>query len=197
MTVASAVAQLNSQELEAIGISLKRSVAEQDGQIHYAVCNTLLDEISKLANQFQKHEIDHFESLFVLAKIDRIVKSKTGRIPRSTAVELEGDLQKPLGRHFYPRLYDQGWLQASVDGELSLGVRTLLELRPYLESEYEQDLKKCSLCSNWVFNGRPCPNEQCNVKLHHYCLSRWTQIRQSYSCPSCCATFCSDAQSSS
>jgi hypothetical protein len=66
-----------------------------------------------------------------------------------------------------------------------LGVRTLLELNPYIEATYEEASSACTICMEKVFLGDACPQPRCPVKLHRHCYDTYRQNRPVPLCPAC------------
>ena len=76
-------------------------------------------------------------------------------------------------------LVDEGWLAKSRAGFYSVAPRGLLELRGYLEDTYNdvdaedgewRRVKTCAACRDLVTVGLRCANQDCNVRLHGFCV---------------------------
>ena len=71
------------------------------------------------------------------------------------------------------RFTKEHWLAMPEAGYVAIGPRCLLELRQFIEGEYEEYISECQICSDIVFNGETCVNAQCSAKLHHHCAKQW------------------------
>nr|CAD7459976.1 unnamed protein product [Timema tahoe] len=70
------------------------------------------------------------------------------------------------------------------NGSISLGVRTLAEMEPYLTSVYKDYIKKCTLCHNIVIMGSRC--QGCDTLFHYYCMNKYfNQNGSQRKCPTC------------
>jgi len=101
------------------------------------------------------------------------------------------------------------FLYSQKEGEVSLTVRTLLEMEPYLK-KIDEELMDCKICGCLVvkverlyhliylfqllkilccLQGIVCPNESCASKVHRFCLSRLSRATSTASsqikCPKC------------
>lgn len=78
---------------------------------------------------------------------------------------------------------------------VGLGVRSILELTPYIEAVYEEGggegereggtLVSCMICLEKVFLGEGCPQPRCAAKLHRHCFETYRQGRPAPPCPHC------------
>lgn len=82
------------------------------------------------------------------------------------------------------KLISQKWIGEN-EGIFSLSPRTVLELEPYLKSQFQDVLNYCSICKNLVLRGRRCSS--CNGKIHNYCASKYFRgiPDRDRKCPSC------------
>lgn len=83
------------------------------------------------------------------------------------------------------KLINDKWL-GEEEGMLFLEPRAIMELEPYFQNEYEDYLRKCSLCNSYVFHGKDCNN--CDLKIHKHCFDRY-YTGQEMTCPSCSNSF--------
>jgi hypothetical protein len=59
-------------------------------------------------------------------------------------------------------------------GRLSLGLRSVLELAPYIHAQYgERSVPECICCREFVVRGPACPTANCEARLHRRCALDW------------------------
>lgn len=104
----------------------------------------------------------------------------SGEAPLSLVIKTclsDGDTKKKMREDdataLLERLCREKWLSAPQDDILSIGPRSLLELRQYIEGEYEEHIAECTMCSDVVFKGETCVNAACPTKMHHHCARTW------------------------
>jgi hypothetical protein len=79
-----------------------------------------------------------------------------------------------------------GWLTTlNQNKDIGLGLRGLLELRPWLISTFPDAIAECGACQQLLsrvlklsillisIQGIPCTKEDCPVKMHPHCSSKW------------------------
>ncbi|GAU41786.1 hypothetical protein TSUD_137150 [Trifolium subterraneum] len=75
------------------------------------------------------------------------------------------------------------WLDMTADGHVRLGVKSFLDLRSWFHSN---DVPSCQVCNEAGIKAELCKNENCTVRIHHYCLKQlFSQIKAAKVCPSC------------
>lgn len=80
---------------------------------------------------------------------------------------------------------NDGWLHEK-DGKISVGIRTIVELKPYLLSHFELEGSECFVCHQIVTKGEKCVNTECKAKLHFSCSNRRFQVSNiTPRCPLC------------
>lgn len=101
---------------------------------------------------------------------------------------LEDDQTKSLAatdaKDLLQAFIEDNWLSSPEDGYVAIGPRCLLELRQFIEGEYEDCIVECTLCADIVFKGETCVNAQCPAKLHHHCARTWFHGK-ARKCPAC------------
>jgi len=77
---------------------------------------------------------------------------------------------------------------------LTLGLRTLIELKTYLRDGFPDQVFNCALCSEIVALGETCANEECNAgthdnpaptRLHIRCSRQYYQNAPNKLCKTC------------
>ncbi|ROV94383.1 hypothetical protein VPNG_09376 [Cytospora leucostoma] len=95
-----------------------------------------------------------------------------------------------------PSLVDEGWLEESDEGFYSLTPRSLMELKTWLVTAYNepdvgpdvwQRIKFCEACRDIVTVGQRCPDRDCNVRIHDICSEAYWRTRRGgeRACPKC------------
>lgn len=82
-------------------------------------------------------------------------------------------------------LVNDGWLHEN-EGKISTGIRTIIELKSYLKSNFELEGDECFVCNQIVTKGEKCVNVECKARLHFSCSNRRFQISNiTPRCPVC------------
>ncbi|KUI55157.1 hypothetical protein VP1G_02494 [Cytospora mali] len=95
-----------------------------------------------------------------------------------------------------PSLVDEGWFEESDEGFYSLSPRSLLELKTWLVSTYNdldadeashQRIKFCKACKDIVTVGQRCPDRDCPIRIHDICSEAYWRTRRGgeRTCPKC------------
>lgn len=148
----------------------------------FAVVNTAVDEAIKFGTEFKPKELLYFRAL-----IDKLVRDMTCTVVDALNIaDLVDSFTKADAESTLARLQSERWLHRSVAGSYSLGVRTALELVPYIENQYGADsLATCTICHAAVLRGAQCPTPNCSVRLHLHCALEWFASRESSVCITC------------
>jgi len=162
-----------------------RKIRFEDGLIYYGIVNTRDDEHAKLATTFSPTEIDLFKKI-----LEEVINSNHKEAHRTDCVNLGRQLKPAItpqkAESAIETMASQFWL--SIDnGIVSLGVRTILELRSYLEATFEGQLTECVLCHELVVKGTKCGQRACQTFMHNYCKDRWFSRKKAGEprCPTC------------
>jgi len=197
-----------NKSIEFLGLNIKRGITEDEGEPYWCLINTVNDEISRtiltggilLASTLSKTEGDFFKKVVDLIIVpERKGQKSKGELHHVDALNIAG---KSIGLSItqatatIKKLTSQGWL-IEKGSKLSIGLRTLIELRPYLEETYatqnDEDesnigipiLVDCVLCHELVGKGPWCPNEKCSTRLHGFCATKWFHGKSVKKCPTC------------
>lgn len=148
----------------------------------FAVVNTTIDEAIKFGTEFKPKELLYFRAL-----IDKLVRDMSCTLVDALNIaDLVDSFTKSDAESTLARLQSERWLHRSRAGAYSLGVRTVLELVPYIENQYGADsLTTCTICHAAVLRGAQCPTPNCSVRLHLHCALEWFSGRESSVCITC------------
>ncbi|PLW25827.1 hypothetical protein PCANC_23238 [Puccinia coronata f. sp. avenae] len=155
-----------------------------------ALVNTRSDETAKLGTEFGSNEISLYKKI-----VDRIILSTNYRYClthhdclRLTST-LEANIKKSEAEKLLTVLVEKGWLSKSSTGYYSLSIRSKLELKSYIDENYNEEDRPptCAACREIVMRGFKCPNSECPKAMHVTCIIN--QTRQAHICPSCKSPF--------
>jgi len=171
-------------------LEVKRVVSEEDSKTYWGLVNTKGDNGDKIATSFNSSEIALFKKI-----VEAIVVPETeddeppGSISQIDAVNLAkgNGISLQAAEKAIKRMVKEQWLSLSEDrnSKLSLGIRTFLELKSWLENSFQNSLRECVVCSEPVLKGDACPNTRCKTRMHKHCSRRWFQPGKETKCPSC------------
>eukprot|EP01119_Soliformovum_irregulare_P002324 TRINITY_DN12606_c0_g1_i1.p1 TRINITY_DN12606_c0_g1~~TRINITY_DN12606_c0_g1_i1.p1 ORF type:complete len:258 (+),score=36.86 TRINITY_DN12606_c0_g1_i1:36-776(+) len=188
-------------------LEIRRAVSEYDQTAYWALVNARSDEQSILATSFTSAEIEYFKKV-----ITEIIEEQ-GRISETKAVNqaLPKKGEKPPltledAQNAIHKFISEEWLMVLPSEEeeeeeeerstrrnkkrknthryLGIGIRTTMELKPWIDSEFQDSLKECNMCSESTLMGVSCPNVDCNTWLHKHCYNR-LNANGSAKCPKC------------
>ncbi|POW14181.1 hypothetical protein PSTT_03194 [Puccinia striiformis] len=120
---------------------------------HMALVNTRSDESAKLGTEFTSNEISLYKKI-----VDRIILSANYRycIPNHDCLRLASTLQTNIKKSDAEKLLKvlvkKGWLLQSTTGHYSLSIRSKLELKLYIEENYNEEDRppQCAACREIV-----------------------------------------------
>ncbi|KAL5076307.1 hypothetical protein RYX36_015291 [Vicia faba] len=200
-----------NKALTCANFELRACIDQYDGQVYYGVVNTVSDEQSKLGTKYSVPQIAFYKAI-----IEAIVQDGTsnGFINTIGALNLNLDSQATIGtgsesqggqqqsqgsqpqvpyafksfnmsqkEKTLHELVRDSWLSLTTDGDVRLGVKSFLDLRSWFRSN---EVPSCQVCNEAGIKAELCKNENCNVRIHHYCLKQlFSQIKAAQVCPSC------------
>ncbi|KAL0477603.1 non-structural maintenance of chromosomes element 1 [Acrasis kona] len=116
-------------------LAIKAMVHPRSKDIYFAIINEQDDEISKLATQYNAHEVQLFKQI-----LNAIVENENSSITTTDAVNLRDNKSMNIEEteKVLNSFAKDGWIEKKKD-EVWFGIRTLLELRMYLLNEFEVD----------------------------------------------------------
>lgn len=190
-----------NKELAYVQFELRGCRNQYDGRVFYGVVNNVADDQSKLGTKYSVPQI-----AFYKAVAEAIIQDVTnqGFITNIEAlnIRLENQVQTGQGsqdgqsrvpsafksfsisqkeRTLNDLIQDQ-WLCYTSNGKIGLGVRSFLDLRRWF---HNNDIPSCDVCNEAGVKAYTCPNEGCTVRMHEYCLKRFSQRKLARVCPRC------------
>ncbi|KAH9603859.1 hypothetical protein KSS87_005979 [Heliosperma pusillum] len=192
-----------NQELAFAQIELRACRNQYDGKIYYGVVNNVADDHSKLGTKYSVPQIAFYKGI-----IEAIVQDAAGLgfITNIGALHVKLDNQVPSSSQPQPgsqsqdipaairnfslsqkektleELVRDGWL-SNIDGFIGFGVRSFLDLRSWFRNN---EIPACEVCNEAGVKAESCPNENCTVRIHKYCLiKKFSQKKAQKVCPGC------------
>ncbi|KAJ3366981.1 Non-structural maintenance of chromosomes element 1 [Allomyces javanicus] len=148
---------------------------------YYILYNSQADEPSQLATTLKPIEIQVFSTMIgVIAQAPGGQASSMdllNEVPANKGITKRGFEDQVMSK-----LVDDGWLEKTTPGVYTLGLRTLTELRRYLDAQYA-DLPKCGRCANLVLMPVACPTG--DAQFHRRCLETIAARGRDPACPTC------------
>jgi len=178
---------LINEQLKPLSMEIRHGKSEDNGIKYFGLVNTFEDEHSKMATDFSANEISLFKKV-----LESILMSNDGHVSSMLSINLGSGLPIKINPTTAEALLanwvNEKWL-TEVDGNISLGPRTIIELGVYLKKIYTDDIPDCKLCMDIVVKGQTCEN--CGVRLHLYCSSIYFKGRpqNTRKCPGCQANW--------
>lgn len=167
-------------------IKIEKGADESDGTEYLALISLVENQISKCGTI---HNPIHLKFLNKL--LATIVASESGLITMIEAINLCKSLADETARakitlKIAETLIDKwnGEMILSKLGrgsKLTIGVRGLLELAPFLEINYPDDCSKCHFCKRFCLRGDRCAS--CPIKIHEHCGKDYRKTTNK--CPGC------------
>ncbi|XP_078611298.1 non-structural maintenance of chromosomes element 1 homolog isoform X1 [Branchiostoma floridae x Branchiostoma japonicum] len=166
---------------------IQKGVSEEDGVQYYALVNMMESDITRLASDYTETELEFFKKV-----LDLIVDSDTGVASSTDVLNLTDQLYEEQNRKMRKkeaedvirRMVRDRWLNEH-QGEISLSVRGILELKPYLTDHYKEDIRHCCLCEQIALKGQLCQSDSCEAKMHYFCANRYFRDKDQPRCPRC------------
>ncbi|KAJ3513654.1 hypothetical protein NLJ89_g2832 [Agrocybe chaxingu] len=120
---------------------------ELSGREMYALVNRKGDEIAQMATDYTPVEIAFFKAVveqIMLAPHESYSVSSLAALRELTVAKLS--MSKSQAEVVLASFVSKGWLLKSVRGRYSLSTRSLLELFPYLKSNYPEEILEHQAC---------------------------------------------------
>jgi len=151
-----------NKSLSFISFEIRPVKSEENGETFYGIINTKNDDVAKLATLLQPIQIQYFKAV-----LDAIIQSGDGKIKKNDAIttrtELKQNFKATQAEELLAKLVKDRWLFESEDGsEISIDVRTFLELRPYFESTFGTQIPDCMMCEE-IITKNVCVNNSISV----------------------------------
>ncbi|KAJ5385418.1 hypothetical protein N7517_003329 [Penicillium concentricum] len=181
----------------------------------YALVNTTSDALTQLATTYSPDEIAFLKRLLdymfvtnntrvcegmVASQMQAVQLHKAPSSERqstsndSTQIQTAAvqSLRMTQAETMIIHLIEEGWLQKSPKGYLSLTPRALMELRGWLVLTYNdiddrpiERIKFCAACKDIITVGQRCEDHGCNGRLHDHCIRNFFRMQQAEKCPVC------------
>ncbi|KAG6814323.1 hypothetical protein H0H92_013448 [Tricholoma furcatifolium] len=179
------VSKIN-MSIDSLDLEFRHLHDENTGKEMYALVNRKGDEIAQLATDYNAAEIAFFKAiieLIIMAPRESFSVSSTAALREISAIKPKTNMSKTQAEVVLGSFVAKGWLVKSKRGRYSLSTRSLLELLPYLKSNYPEELLECTICMEILTRGVACPTNNCKTRLHYHCFT--TYRRRQSTCPSC------------
>ena len=179
---------INFQLRRQADMEIKRGLHPVSGEECYTMVNMCDDEASKLSTAYSPAEVAFFKRLVELIVTDDdtdgpFLLSSTTALSQTSRIK--PTMQKQEAEQFLKQLEVQHWI-IDINGKLSLGLRTLLELGPYLRDTFEDSITECSSCLQILTNRvEICSNKDCDVLLHSFCAAKIFESAKNPRCYKC------------
>ncbi|KAI4340500.1 hypothetical protein MLD38_025329 [Melastoma candidum] len=203
-----------NEELSFVQCEVRACRDQYDGNVYYGFVNKVSDDHSQLGTTYSVPQIALYKAVMEAILQDGAAQ---GCISNIDALNICLDSQNLTGssqsegtsvlvpaalKNFTLLQKDKTledltrdrWLCLTPDGNIGLGVRSFLDLRTWFSNS---GVPSCELCSEAAIKAVLCPNENCSVRLHEYCLKkRSLQKRIEKVCPGCGTPWSSTAPKS-
>lgn len=192
-----------NKELSYVQLDLRACRDQYTGQIYYGIANNVSDEQSKLGTHYSAPQIAFFKGIVeaitqdgtgqgCISNIDALnirledqVLGESGSQSQNSSTQIP-----PAFRNFtlsqkekaLQELVKDKWLCRPEDGQIGLGIRSILDLRGWFRNA---DVPPCQICNETGLKANVCPNEGCTARIHLYCLKKKCSQTGQIECPSC------------
>ncbi|KAJ4883599.1 embryo defective 1379 [Raphanus sativus] len=189
-----------NKELSYVHFELRACRDQYDGQVCYGVVNTVSDDQSKLGTNYSVPQIAFFKGIIeaiaqdeaaqgCISSFDALNIRLENQLP-SEASSSQQQQVPPAFKNFsmsqkdktLDELVRDKWLCRTREGNIGLGIRSLLDLRSWFRNN---DVPSCEVCNEAGVKADLCPNEGCTVRIHKYCLQNLLSQRDDKVCSGC------------
>ncbi|CAL9231084.1 unnamed protein product [Arabidopsis halleri] len=188
-----------NKELSYVHFELKACRDQYDGQVCYGVVNNVSDDQSKLGTKYSVPQIAFFKGIIEAIAQDEAAQGCISgfdalniRLENQISSEASSSQQQvpPAFRNFsmsqkektLDELVRDKWLCRTREGNIGLGIRSLLDLRSWFRNN---DVPSCEVCNEAGVKADLCPTEGCPVRIHKYCLKKLLSQRDDKRCSGC------------
>ncbi|CAH9099984.1 unnamed protein product [Cuscuta epithymum] len=190
-------------ELAYVQFELRACRNQYDGSVYYGVVNNVSDEQSKLGTKYSTPQIAFYKAMVeaivqdgaegCISKIQAINIRLENQVLNDSSSQSQAEATQipAVVRNFsmsqkektIEELVRDNWLCLTSDGKVGLGVRSFLDLRSWFRSN---EVPSCEVCNEAAVKVESCPNVNCNVRMHNYCLTmKFSQRTVEKVCPRC------------
>ncbi|RID41565.1 hypothetical protein BRARA_J01518 [Brassica rapa] len=189
-----------NKELSYVHFELRACRDQYDGQVCYGVVNTVSDDQSKLGTKYSVPQIAFFKGIIEAIAQDEAAQGCISgfdalniRLENQLPSEASSSQQQQAPAAFknfsmsqkdktLDELVRDKWLCRTSEGNIGLGIRSLLDLRSWFRNN---DVPSCEVCNEAGVKADLCPNEGCTVRIHKYCLKNLLSQRDDKVCSGC------------
>lgn len=175
-----------NREIKGQKIKIEKAVDENDGVEYYALIALVEHPIFKLGSLHKSADLKFLNKLLA-----SIVSNKHGAIKMMDAVNLcksiadekaRAKITLSIAENLIKKWVNERILsKVNDDRELTVGVRGVMELAPFLKQHYSEHCVNCHFCKRLCLRGKTCSS--CNVKVHFQCETRY--FAGTNTCPGC------------
>ncbi|KAF5357780.1 hypothetical protein D9756_001638 [Leucocoprinus leucothites] len=159
---------------------------QRTGQLIYSIVNLKGDAIAQMATEYTPAEIAYFKALveqIMLAPRHKYSVSSLVALREVSMIKPKTNITKSQAEVVLSTFVARGWLVKSKNGRYSLSPRSLLELRPYLQLNYSDQVLRCYLCEEILTIGVACVHEGCKCKMHPVCFKKYSKAHKTGTLP--------------
>ncbi|XP_010454437.1 PREDICTED: non-structural maintenance of chromosomes element 1 homolog [Camelina sativa] len=188
-----------NKELSYVHFELKACRDQYDGQVCYGVVNNVSDDQSKLGTKYSVPQIAFFKGIIEAIAQDEAAQGCISgfdalniRLENQISSEASSSQQQvPAAfKNFsmsqkektLDELVRDKWLCRTREGNIGLGIRSLLDLRSWFRNSA---VPPCEVCNEAGVKADVCPSEGCAVRIHKYCLKQLLSQRDDKRCSGC------------
>lgn len=195
------VASIN-KEMNFLQLEVRAGRNQYDGKLYYGLVNKLGNDQAKLGTRYSHAQIAFFKAVLEAIVSDTSLNGEISGIQAlNLQLETQNEQQSPgetgtqlrvMGavnlslaqkEKTLEELAHDHWLSLTPDGMVTLGVRSFLELWNVFKN---YDVPICDVCNEAGIKAQACPNEDCSVRMHDYCLkNRFYRAQTPRVCPKC------------
>ncbi|KAL1204267.1 hypothetical protein V5N11_021679 [Cardamine amara subsp. amara] len=188
-----------NKELSYVHFELRACRDQYDGQVCYGVVNNVADEQSKLGTKYSVPQIAFFKGIIEAIAQDEAAQGCISsfdalniRLENQLPSEASSSQQQvpPAFKNFsmsqkekaLVELVKDKWLCRTNEGNIGVGIRSLLDLRSWFRNN---EVPSCEVCNEAGVKADLCPSEGCTVRIHKYCLKKLLSQRDDKRCSGC------------
>ncbi|KXN85456.1 hypothetical protein AN958_11260 [Leucoagaricus sp. SymC.cos] len=166
--------------LDKLELGFKSLSDQRTGQVVFAIVNLKGDAAAQMATEYTPVEIAYFKALveqIMIAPRHKYSITSLVAMREVSMIKPKTNITKSQAEIVLSTFVARGWLVKSKSGRYSLSPRSLMELRPYLQTNYAEHVLTCSMCEEILTTGIACAHEGCKCKMHPYCFKRYSRVR--------------------
>jgi len=163
-------------------LNVQRVTSQLTGQVHWILINRRKDHVvHSFGISWSQGEREYMDRITC-----GIVESRKGSLNKKDVESLRKNIARDAADRFIHQLIQDRWLEAVGDQHVTLGVRAIAELSPYVKELYH--VEDCKACGQMCVFKRQCQSNQCKVTMHPHCADQWFANREP-KCPDCLSPF--------